>query len=86
MRPLAADVSWSVCWSRVTTVSCAKTDEPIEMSFGLWTLVGPRNHIFVGARIPLWEGAIFGNFCHARFLHFRYVNYRFRLGRSEASS
>ena len=26
-------------------MSCAKTDEPIEMPFGLWTWVGPRNHV-----------------------------------------
>ena len=25
-------------------VSCAKTTEPIEMPFGLWTRVGPRKH------------------------------------------
>jgi len=27
---------------RDTAVSCAKTAEPIEMLFGLWTHVGPR--------------------------------------------
>jgi len=31
-------------------VSCAKTAEPNEMLFRLWTLVGPRNHVLdVGA-------------------------------------
>jgi len=25
-------------------VSCAKTAEPVEMPFGMWTLMGPRNH------------------------------------------
>jgi len=25
-------------------VICAKTAEPIEMSFGIWTRVGPRMH------------------------------------------
>ena len=37
MRPLAAHVAWSVCLSVClldTTVSCAKTDEPIEMRCG----------------------------------------------------
>ena len=40
-------------------MSCAKTAEPIEMSFWIWTLVGPRKHVlggvYVGAawRIPL---------------------------------
>jgi len=33
-------ISLSICLS-VTTVSPAKTAEPIEMSFGLWTQVGP---------------------------------------------
>jgi len=26
-------------------VICAKTAEPIEMPFGIWTQVGPRNHV-----------------------------------------
>jgi len=26
-------------------VSCAKTAEPIEMSFGIWTPVGARKHV-----------------------------------------
>ena len=29
----------------VTVVSPAKTTEPIEIAFGLWTQVGPRNHV-----------------------------------------
>jgi len=34
----------------VTIVSRAKTAEPIEMPFGMWTRVGPRKHILdVGA-------------------------------------
>ena len=32
----------------VTTASCAKTDEPIDMLFGTWTRVGHRNHILGG--------------------------------------
>jgi len=27
---------------------CAKTAKPIEMSFGLWTWMGPRNHVLDG--------------------------------------
>jgi len=27
-----------------SAVSCAKTDEPIKMLFGMWTGVGPRKH------------------------------------------
>jgi len=34
----------SVCLS-VTLVSPAKTAEPIEMPFGLWTQVGTGNHV-----------------------------------------
>jgi len=38
MQPLAINVAWSVCVCLlVTTVSPAKTAEPIEMPFGLWT-------------------------------------------------
>jgi len=48
MRPIGIDgVPWSVCLS-VTLVSCAKSAEPIEMLFGLWTqLVGSRSHVLV---------------------------------------
>jgi len=40
-------------------VSCAKTAEPIEVPFGIWSQVGPRKHalrgVYIGAtwRIPL---------------------------------
>ena len=40
-------------------MSLAKTAEPIEMPFGLWTLVGQRKHVLDGARPPC-EGAIRG--------------------------
>jgi len=46
-------VCLSVCLSvslLVTTVSPAKTTEPIEMSFRLWTRVGPRNRAVQSAR------------------------------------
>jgi len=32
--------------------------EPIEMPFGLWAQVGPRNRVLHGGPDPLWEGAI----------------------------
>jgi len=46
MRAIATDgvVCCSVC-RPVTIVSSAKTAEPIEIPFQLWTLVGPRNHV-----------------------------------------
>jgi len=52
MRPIITDqVAWSVgrsvCWS-VTLVSPAKTDQPIEMPFGLRIPVSLRNHVLDG--------------------------------------
>jgi len=44
MRPIVTD---GVAWS-LTIVSPAKTAEPIEMSFGFLTRVGPRNHVLDG--------------------------------------
>jgi len=44
-------VGWSVSLS-VTLVSPAKTAESIEMPFGLWTRVGPRNHVLDGIPDP----------------------------------
>jgi len=43
-----------------TIVSPTKTDKPIEMSFGLWTVGSPRNHVLGGARIPPREGELLG--------------------------
>ena len=37
---------------RHSAVSCAKMDELIEMSFGLWTRVGPRKHLLCGSPDP----------------------------------
>ena len=35
-----------------------KTAEPVEMPFGLWTHVGPRNHVFDGvSRSPMERGS-----------------------------
>jgi len=45
MQPVVTDrVAWSVCRS-FTIVSPAKTAEPIEISFGIWTGVGPRKQV-----------------------------------------
>ena len=58
MQSIVTDqVAWSICLT-VTLVSPAKTVEPIEMQFGLRTLVGPRNHVLDGGPDPPWEGAI----------------------------
>ena len=38
----------------------AKTADPIEMLFGLWTQVGPSNHVLDGLRNPDPNGR--GNF------------------------
>ena len=43
-----------------TAVICAKTAEPIEMPFGLWTWMGPRNRVLHGGPDPPWEGTILG--------------------------
>jgi len=34
--------------------------EPIEMSFGTWTQVGPRNHVLDGVQIPIRSGNLEG--------------------------
>jgi len=48
---------------RYSMVICAKTVEPIEMPFGLWTRMGPRNRVLDGDPEvlgtlpwqPIWE-------------------------------
>ena len=55
--PRGLSVCLSVCLS-VTIVSPAKTAEPIEIPFGLWTRVGPKNHVLDGGLDPRWEGAV----------------------------
>ena len=45
----------------VTVVSPAKTAEPIEMPFGIWTRVGPRKHDRgPELQIPRSEGELLG--------------------------
>jgi len=54
MQPVATDGSSVVCLSAyllVTTVSPAKTAEPIEMPSGMWTQVGPRNCVLDGVQL-----------------------------------
>ena len=39
-------------------MSCEETAESIEMPFGMWTEVGPRNQALDGIQIATREGAI----------------------------
>ena len=51
-------LSGMVCRS-VTVVSPAKAAEPIGTPFGLWILVGPRNHLLDwGLHLPLEEASL----------------------------
>jgi len=50
---------WPVVKYRDTALSCAKTAEPIEMPFGLWARMGPRNHVRDGVQISPLEGGDF---------------------------
>ena len=45
---------------RHSAVICAKTAEPNEMPFGLWTRTGSRNHELDEGPDPPQQGAIFG--------------------------
>lgn len=42
------------------TVGPAKTAKPIEMQFGLWTWVGPRNHVYGAPDLPCKEAILRG--------------------------
>ena len=48
-------------------VVCGKTAEPIEVPFGLWAWMGPRNRVLHGGSDPPWKGAILGE----RVPHFK---------------
>ena len=51
----------SVICVYVPIVSPANTAEPMEMPFGLWTLVGPRKHILHGSpALPMGRGQFWG--------------------------
>ena len=43
-------------------VICAKTAEPIEMPFGLWAWINPRNHLLDGGPAVLRDVAMATNF------------------------
>jgi len=56
MLPIVTDI---LCLSDIS-MSCPKTDEPIEMIFGVWTRVGPRNHVLGGGPHVPAGGEILG--------------------------
>ena len=69
MRTIVTDrVAWSVCRSvglpclSVALVSPAKTAAPIEMPFGLWARMGPRNHVLDESPAVLRDVATATNF------------------------
>jgi len=45
----------SVCLL-LTSISYPKTAEPIEIPFGVWTQVGPGNHVLEGGSDPPRKG------------------------------
>jgi len=49
---LLSVVCVSVCLTRRASVSHAKTAEPIELTFKMWTRVDPINHVLNGDPIP----------------------------------
>jgi len=59
MQCVATDVVGSlVCVYVETRVSCAKMAESIELPFGGWLNVGPRNHALDGGSHPPLDGAL----------------------------
>jgi len=64
MQPIVTDgVAWSVGQSvdlSVMIASYAKTAELIELSFGLWTRVVPRNLVLDGSRSPSGRDSFWG--------------------------
>jgi len=64
VQPIVTDgAAWSVGRSAslsATIVSPAKTAEPIDMPFGMWTWVGPKNCVLDGVQIPDGKGQFEG--------------------------
>jgi len=56
--------------------SRAKTAEPIEMPFGLWARMGPRNHVLDGGPAVLRDVAMATNF-GSQFAINRFLCYNF---------
>jgi len=73
MRPIVTDVSWSVCVSVCVCLSAGHDRESHKNGFtdrdavfGLWTPIGPTNHVLCGSPDPQRKGH-FGGPCHAAF-------------------
>jgi len=60
MQHFLTVIVWSVCLL-VTSMSTTKTTKPIEVPFGLWTWVVPRNHV-LGGGLDLEEQGQFRRF------------------------
>ena len=65
MRPIVTDVSWSVCVSVCVCLSAGHDRESHKNGltdrdavFGLWTPIGPTNHVLCGSRIPRGRGIL----------------------------
>jgi len=43
-------------------VNCAETAEPIDLLFGLWSGIGPRNHVLDGGPAVLRDVAMATNY------------------------
>ena len=64
MWPIVTDIPWSVCVCiclSVITMNCITMAKLIEMPFGLWIRVGPRNCVLGGG--PYHPGRV--QFCGA---------------------
>ena len=48
MRPIVADIPWSVIFLLDITMCCAKTEGPIAVLFRAWTQVDAWNRVFGG--------------------------------------
>ena len=63
-RIVTVGVAWSVCLlvavvdQIVTIISSAKAAKLIELPFGLWTMVDPRNHVLGRGPDPPCKRAI----------------------------
>jgi len=63
---------------RHSAVSCAKMDEQVEMSFGLWTRVGPKKHVLYGVHIGAMNhpcAAVMRPFCQITLTTYCYYYY-----------